>query len=214
MLKHCSSLAWAALPCLPWTAVGSGAKTIAPNPTSRAKALVKQAAVGDTTCSDRKLLLTSLNPTRGRQTRRDLNRQPGRQDVRGYLKVGCEVCIAVALADQLSDLPTKNVVHNAGALLKVVKTRQQGLDRRLGVLWVQLLHLLIRHVCQGCEQLSQVAAHVGIRAVPHSQAWNLGKTLQQATGTAYPAIEISIKPFSIKFYSTWQSVKMLAFSAL
>jgi hypothetical protein len=88
-----------------------------------------------------------------------------------------EISISIGFAHKLSHLPTKDVMHNASALLKVVQAGQQGPDRGLGMLGVQLLYFFIRQICQGCEQLCQVAAHVGVRAVPHRQIWDLGKAL-------------------------------------
>lgn len=62
-----------------------------------------------------------------------------------HLKVGCEEGIGIALSHKFSDFASKNMMHNAGALLKVVQPRQQGLDGSLGVLRVQLLYFFIRH---------------------------------------------------------------------
>ena len=77
----------------------------------------------------------------------------------------------------------KDVVHNASALLKVVQPGQQSLHRCLGMLRMQLLHFLIWQFCQGCEELCQVTAHVGVRTVPNCHIRDLSKTLhtQQLT---------------------------------
>lgn len=47
-----------------------------------------------------------------------------------HLKVSSDVGVAVALSHSLADLATKDVVHNACALLKVVQAGQQSPEVR------------------------------------------------------------------------------------
>ncbi|KAA6418015.1 MAG: hypothetical protein FRX49_12015 [Trebouxia sp. A1-2] len=76
----------------------------------------------------------------------------------------------------LASMASVNI--SPGTCAKQLLAREQGPDRSLGMLGVQLLYFFIRQICQGCEQLCQVAAHVGVRAIPHCQIRDLGKALQ------------------------------------
>ena len=72
---------------------------------------------------------TAGRKSRGRAGRQDKTRPDKTPDTaRAHLKVGCEIRIAVGLPNQLSDFTTKDVMHNARALLKVMQTGQQSLD--------------------------------------------------------------------------------------
>jgi hypothetical protein len=52
-------------------------------------------------------------------------------------------CSRFACTNPATHLATKDVVHDARAVVKVLETRQQRLDARLAVRRVQLAHLLI-----------------------------------------------------------------------
>lgn len=83
------------------------------------------------------------------------------------------------LAHELGDLPAEHVVHDAGALLKVVEAGHQGADGCLRVPGVQPGNLLVWLIGQGAKELSQVAAHVGVWTVPDRQVGHLSKGLQE-----------------------------------
>jgi hypothetical protein len=61
----------------------------------------------------------------------------------------CELRGEARPPDELADLPAKQVVHDAGALLKVAQARQQRADRRLRVSRVQLPNLLVAAAGRG-----------------------------------------------------------------
>lgn len=77
------------------------------------------------------------------------------------------------LLHNLACLPSKDVVHNAGAVCVVVQARQQGAYACCCVCRVQLLNLLVWQLCQLVEKLSKVEAHVGVGAIPHSEIRHL-----------------------------------------
>jgi hypothetical protein len=77
------------------------------------------------------------------------------------------------LAHKLTRLSAKDVVHDACAAGIVLEARQQRTHTCCCVCRVQLPDHFIWQVCQLREQLRQVAAHVGVRAVPHREVGHL-----------------------------------------
>ncbi len=65
-----------------------------------------------------------------------------------------------------SHLAAEDVVHDAGPVLIVLEPRQQRAHARAVVPGVHRPDLLVAELGHGGEQLRQVAAHVGVRAVP------------------------------------------------
>jgi hypothetical protein len=60
-----------------------------------------------------------------------------------HLKVGSEVCVPVRLLHQLSHLPSKQVVHDAGARVVDAQPGEERLDGGRGVGGVKLLDLWV-----------------------------------------------------------------------
>ncbi len=56
------------------------------------------------------------------------------------------------------------MMNDADALLEILEARQQLLDRLLVMVRMVLLDLLVRHGQHLCEEILQIAAHIGVRA--------------------------------------------------
>ena len=54
-------------------------------------------------------------------------------------------------------------------------------ESHLCVCWMDRCDFRVGHLCQLGEELREVAAHVGVWAVPHPQLRHLGKRLQQSS---------------------------------
>jgi hypothetical protein len=67
----------------------------------------------------------------------------------------------------VAGFPSKYVVNDACARCVVVQSRQQGMYAPGRVSRVQRSHFFIRQLSQLREQLRKIAAHVGVRAIPH-----------------------------------------------